>query len=187
MDQIKPLQLDTRQIRSHDDAALVECSNRDNVAFASLHLSPLPAVAAGRRLLAICVSVLCLAVLVTAARIKPNPRGVGTHTQLGLQPCQFLSRTGLPAPTCGMTTSFAWFVRGNFAASFYVQPMGTVLAGLTTVGLITGFYIGATGRRIDPLLTRLPLKDVFIAFIAFGILAWGWKIFIRLKGIDGWT
>ena len=27
-----------------------------------------------------------------------------------------------------MTTSFAWFVRGNWLASFYVQPMGFVLA-----------------------------------------------------------
>ena len=72
------------------------------------------------RMLALSIAVGCLAVLVIAASLPPSRRGFSTHTQLGLQPCQFLSRTGIPCGGCGMTTSFAWFVRGNIAASLYV-------------------------------------------------------------------
>src|SRR5687768_14107082 len=76
------------------------------------------------------IALACLAVLLIATSIRPNPRGVGTHQQLGLQACQFEERTGLPCPTCGMTTSFALVVRGQVWRSFYVQPMGMVLAAL---------------------------------------------------------
>src|SRR5688572_14176698 len=83
------------------------------------------------RALALVVAGACLAVLVTAALLTPHPSGVGTHTALHYQPCDFLARTGMPCPSCGMTTSFAWFARGNLLASFYVQPIGMVLALLT--------------------------------------------------------
>src|SRR5689334_15070226 len=81
------------------------------------------------------------ALLVVAARLNPSPKGVGSHRQLGLQECQFEARTGLPCPTCGMTTSFAHFVRGNIIASFWVQPMGTVLALMATMTFWTALYI----------------------------------------------
>src|SRR5213595_2275277 len=92
------------------------------------------------RLLAISIGLGCLAVLVTAAILEPNHSGVGTHEHLGLASCQFLDRTGLPCPSCGMTTSFAWFVRGNIAASLYVQPMGAVLALLAACSVWVGLY-----------------------------------------------
>src|SRR6185312_12826777 len=47
--------------------------------------------------------------LVVARGLEPDPRGFGTHTQLGLWPCAFRATTGRSCPTCGMTTSFAWF------------------------------------------------------------------------------
>src|SRR5438132_6029980 len=39
-------------------------------------------------------------------------RRLETHMQLGLPPCNFRILTGLPCPSCGMTTSFALLVRG---------------------------------------------------------------------------
>src|SRR5205085_6174191 len=41
------------------------------------------------------------------------PLAMGTHRQLGLPPCNFQRLTGLPCPSCGMTTSFALLVRGD--------------------------------------------------------------------------
>ena len=69
-----------------------------------------------------------VAVLAVARRLEPDPRGFGTHEQLGLSPCAFRATTGRPCPTCGMTTAFARFARGEVAASWRANPAGAVLA-----------------------------------------------------------
>src|SRR5688500_6382045 len=94
--------------------------------------SPIPQrLSAASRLIALAVSLGCLGVLVTAVAIRPNRTGMETHRQLGLAECQFLRTSGLPCPSCGMTTSFTWFVRGIIFASFYVTPLGTLLSNAT--------------------------------------------------------
>jgi hypothetical protein len=138
------------------------------------------------RLLWLGVCGFCLWLLVTAARLSPSPTGMGTHTQLGLDECQFALRTGIPCPSCGMTTSFAWFVRGNFPASVYVQPMGFLLAVGTVVTFWAGLYVVATGRSVYRLVSLGPSRYYVSLFMALAIAAWAWKIFIHLHGIDGW-
>jgi hypothetical protein len=85
-----------------------------------------------------------------------------------------------------MTTSFAYFSRGNLLASLYVQPMGMVLAALTVAAFWTSLYIALTGRPALRLLQLIPAGYYFLPLMFFGIAAWGWKIFIHLHGIDGW-
>ena len=138
------------------------------------------------RALGLAVAAGCLAVLVVAARTQPSPAGVGTHEGLGLQPCSLLARTGLPCPSCGMTTSFAWFVRGNILASLYVQPMGAVLALLTGWCVWGGLYAAISGRPAHHLLRLVPSRYYLIPLFALAILAWVWKIAIHLGGWDGW-
>lgn len=138
------------------------------------------------RLLAAVIAMGCLTVLCIARLLTPSPEGVATHTELHLEPCAFLERTGIPCPSCGMTTSFAWFSRGNLAASFYVQPMGCVLAVLCAAGFWIALYIAVTGRPAHRLLRRFPMFKAVVGLIIFAALAWGWKIFIHLHGIDGW-
>jgi hypothetical protein len=138
------------------------------------------------RLLFLALSIGCLALLITAAGLSPSSAGVGTHRQLHLQECGFLLRTGLPCPACGMTTSFAWFVRGNFLASLYIQPMGFALAILCSASVWIGGYIAITGRPLHRLLAIVPEKIYLIPLLTLAVSGWAWKIFIHLKGMDGW-
>ena len=141
----------------------------------------------GGRLLALAAALGCLAVLVVAAYVEPNPAGVGSHaSSLGLQPCQFLKTTDLPCPGCGMTTSFAWFARGHIPASLYTQPMGTTLAALAAATVWAGLYVAVTGRPVYRMFRLLPGRYYLIPLLALGVLGWGWKIMLRLNGWDGW-
>ncbi len=138
------------------------------------------------RLLALTLCIGCLTLLVVASGLSPAAGGYGTHRQLGLQECGFLVRTGLPCPACGMTTSFAWFARGNLPASFYIQPMGCVLALLCAMTAWAGLYVAITGKPIYRILSVIPEKMGLIAMLGCVIVGWGWKIFIHLHGVDGW-
>jgi hypothetical protein len=140
----------------------------------------------GGRIVAMVVAAAALSLLVIATVIKPSPKGIGTHLSIGFEPCQFERISKLPCPTCGMTTSFAWFVRGNWMASFYVQPMGFVLALVDGTIFWASLYIALTGRPIQRLMNQLPGMTLTLAAMGLGIAAWGWKILIYLRGIDGW-
>jgi hypothetical protein len=139
------------------------------------------------RFLALALAIGCIAILCVAAYLPPSPTGTGTHAQLrGLQTCQFLQRTGLPCPSCGMTTSFSWFVRGNWLASLYIQPMAWALAVLTTVAAWTSLYVATTAKPAHRLLRLVPTRYYLIPLLSLAVAAWGWKMFLILKGIDGW-
>jgi hypothetical protein len=138
------------------------------------------------RAVALLVAMSCLGVLIVAAKLNPSGSGVGSHRQLGLADCQFESRTGLPCPTCGMTTSFAHFVRGQVVGSFWVQPMGMVLALITTMVFWVGLYVALSGRPAYRLLNLVPAKYYLWPMLIFGVAAWGWKIWIHVTGRDGW-
>lgn len=138
------------------------------------------------RLIALAVALGCAGVIATAVHLRPSADGTGTHQGLGFLACTMLQTTGIPCPSCGMTTSFAWFYRGNLAASFWVQPGGCALAWATGMLLIYALYEALTGRPIHRLLRFLPLRIWVIigaVVLAFG---WGWKIIIHSGGMDGW-
>ena len=118
----------------------------------------------------------CLALLAVAACLKPDPRGVGTHAQLGFPECGLMRTVGVPCPTCGMTTAFAYTVRGRWIAAFDAQPAGWVIclgvivtAGAALTVLLTGKAWHLNWYRATP--TR-------VALIVVGLLmgAWAYKI-----------
>jgi hypothetical protein len=149
--------------------------------------SPVPQkLGAASRLVAALAAGACLAVLVVATTLEPSPAGLGTHRDMGFPSCNFLSVSGIPCPSCGMTTSFAWFVRGNILASVYVQPAGAMLATFAGVTFWAGLYIAVTGKPVYRLLSRLPGPYFVLVPVGIGIAAWAWKIFLHLRGIDGW-
>ena len=133
------------------------------------------------RIIALVLALTAMAVLVIAVTLPPSGSGVGTHRALGFRACEFLERTRLPCATCGMTTSFSHFVRGQWHRSLYVQPMGFLLA-LGCGGMVwAGFYIALTGSPLHRLLHQVPALYTVPAIMGFGIAAWGWKIFIHLN------
>ena len=57
-----------------------------------------------------------------------QPLRMETHRQMGLPPCTFKLLTGVPCPSCGMTTSFALLIRGDVWNSLKANAVGTLLA-----------------------------------------------------------
>ena len=131
------------------------------------------------RLRGACVLVPCLAVLVMAACLRPSPAGHGTHTQLRMPPCSFLARTGLPCPTCGMTTSVTAMAHGRFRAAFRAHPFGVVLfcALVAAVGIGGMELVGG-----QDVLERLRPSPWWIAIGMVALFAgWGWLVMTGLQ------
>jgi hypothetical protein len=116
------------------------------------------------------------AVLALARLLTPSPRGVGTHEQLGLPPCTFLRLTGIPCPSCGLTTSFAHAARLHFYEAFVTQPFG-LLACAVTLLLIPAAAL-LLYRRV-PLARAFPRRATsrwLGVVLALYLAAWVYKI-----------
>ncbi len=124
----------------------------------------------------------CVGVLAIAVYLKPDPRGVGTHEQLFPGPCGLLLTTGMPCPTCGMTTAFAHTVRGQWVKAFWVQPVGMLLclatAGLAVVAAST--ILRGRWPRIW-LIERYPMS-LLIGFLVLFFAGWAFKIATTIPG-----
>lgn len=104
-----------------------------------------------------------------AARVvEPDPRGFGTHTQFGLPGCSIQQVFGRPCPGCGMTTSFAHFVRGDLVAAARANPAGLLLASLC---LIMIPWCLVTAIRGELWLTEEPLTLIVWAIVTIGVVA----------------
>jgi hypothetical protein len=112
------------------------------------------------------------AVLGVARGLRPDPRGYGTHTQLGLFPCMFFQVTGSRCPTCGMTTAFAWFVRGRFDLSWQANPVGSLLAPTAVLGIPWLLAGAARGRPIGCRSLETPLLGLVVITVVLSMLSW---------------
>jgi Protein of unknown function (DUF2752) len=111
-----------------------------------------------------------------ARMLVPDPRGYGTHTQLGLRPCAFLAVTGRLCPTCGMTTSFSWIVRGKVVRSWRANPAGCLVA-LLTLPLIVWLIASAVANEPIGFKSLVdPLSSLVLAAVVVSLVVW----FVRL-------
>jgi hypothetical protein len=116
--------------------------------------------------------------LALALALRPNPAGQGTHTQLGIPPCGIYAATGIPCPSCGMTTAFAHAVRGQLFSALHVQPMGAVLALGCAAGVLVCGYALVWGLPLNR-LGRWLFRPGFLIGMGGGvILAWVYKILL---------
>src|SRR5262245_51332794 len=96
----------------------------------------------------------CIATLVKPYDAAGHPLRLSSHTSMGMPPCRFKEMSGMPCPSCGMTTSFALLVRGDVWNSLRANWVGTGLAvgcalliPWCLVSAVRGRYLGV--RRIE--------------------------------------
>ena len=115
-------------------------------------------------------------ILAIAAWLKPAACGYGTHTQLGLPPCNFLRLTHLPCPSCGLTTCFAWAIRLQFWKAFLANPFG-ILAFLGTVSLIpTSIFLLWRRMSFRRITESVHFSKALYAATALYFLSWIFKL-----------
>ena len=117
-------------------------------------------------------SLIVASVLVTAATLEPSRKGMGTHEQLGLSPCYFPERLGVPCPACGMTTSWAHLMKGNVRASAEVNLGGFMLC-VTCLLCVPWFMLSAIkGRWILMRMTDGRILVFLVSWLLVTMADW---------------
>lgn len=96
----------------------------------------------------------------TAAWLRPDPSGLGTHRQLGLSACSAKTLFGVPCPSCGLTTSLSHVMHGQLADAWRVQPVGVFIAAASAIALLVCGEAAIGGRW------RLPIGPLALAVAA---------------------
>jgi hypothetical protein len=119
-----------------------------------------------------------------AVRLDPyengKPRRMETHLQLGLPPCNFKVMTGLPCPSCGMTTSFALLMHGDLANSLRANAVGTLLAVFCLLFIPWALASAVSGRSL--FIVSMEKTVTWIVLVFLGLLLTRWAIVLGL----GW-
>ncbi len=129
------------------------------------------------------VAIAAAAVLLTAARLHPDGHGLGTHRQFGLPPCGFVTLTGLPCPTCGMTTAFACTVHGHWLAALHAQVAGFVLAVGTALAGALAIVTVIRGRR--PAVNWYRVNPLHVLWWGTALLVGSWAVKLGVGLLDG--
>ena len=148
-------------------------------------LDAIPVLRAWVRGTLVGVALALIAVFAVAIWLKPYdddgaPLRMATHRQMGLPPCTFFATTGLPCPSCGMTTSFSLLMHGDVVNSLRANAVGTLLA-LFCLMLIPWCLASAVWKRtlfvrsVERMLTLAVLGFLSLMLLRWGIvlvLAW---------------
>lgn len=126
----------------------------------------------------VAVIAVAIATLGLARYLQPSARGFGTHEQLGLPACTFLTWTGIPCPSCGLTTSFAYAAHGHWWDAFLAQPFGLLAFCLTALSIPLAVYL--LYRRIawEQFLHRRATNRIIYALLVVYLVSWCYKIYV---------
>lgn len=122
------------------------------------------------------LTALAIVTLSLARWLKPSANGFGTHEQIGLPPCLFFKLTGVPCPTCGMTTSFAHSARFHFYQAVITQPFGFIAFWLTVISI--PLFLVLLRRRVPWSITISTRGVDWLIYVLLfaGLLSWLYKI-----------
>lgn len=113
--------------------------------------------------------------LLLAGQLQPDSAGYGTHRQLGLPPCSMKLFYGIRCPACGMTTSWAHFVRGEFGPALRANLGGTLLAVLAVFSLPMTTWKLLMGDGMSNREAWVAVVGLFLA-IAASMVDWTLKL-----------
>ena len=130
------------------------------------------------RLLAALFGIVPIVLLGITTQLSPSSEGLGTHQQLGLPPCSARVIFGMRCPACGMTTSWAHFVRGQWIASPRVNLGGFLLAFYALAFAAASLWSAKHGRipgvRVQQWYTVVLMAIAGITLVDWGVrLGWG--------------
>jgi Protein of unknown function (DUF2752) len=136
-----------------------------------------PVLAGWLRAGLIAVALALIVVFTIAACLNPyteagTARTMETHRQLGLPPCTFKVITGLPCPSCGMTTSFSLLMHGDVVHSLWANPVGTLLAVFCLALIPWSVASAYLGRPLFILSVEVALMRVLIVLIGLMVVRW---------------
>lgn len=124
----------------------------------SPRLSEVPPLSRMEQVTLILAGLVGLTLLQLAVWLQPNPSGFGTHQQLGLPPCTFQFWFDIPCPSCGGTTAFAHFVRGQWGSALRANAASGLFAGLCVIG-VPWSWASAWRRRY------LGVRDIVLTLV----------------------
>ena len=120
-----------------------------------------------------------LTLLSLAVWLKPNPQGFGTHQQLGLPPCTIQFWFGIPCPSCGGTTAFAHFVRGQWGSAVRANAASCLFAACCAIGVPWSWasawkrrYLGVSDIVMTLVVILLTLSGIAIGQWVGRLLGW---------------
>jgi len=131
------------------------------------------------RLFLVLLSLALSALLIIAGNLQPNPRGYGTHLQLGFAECTFIVLWGIPCPMCGMTTSWSHLLHADLPSAFQSNPGGGLLGLTSMLAIPICLWRAWTGvPTTNNWLSRFTL--LWLCLVLFVIATfWIWQIQYR--------
>jgi hypothetical protein len=117
-----------------------------------------------------------LALVATAGTLTPDPRGYGTHEQLGMAGCGFTRLTGWRCPTCGMTTAWAHATRGDVSAAVAANGGGAALFVITAAAAPWAIASAMAGRWLGGRPTAPVLLGIGGAWLTVTVIDWARRL-----------
>jgi hypothetical protein len=137
----------------------------------------------GVRLGLIVSAIALCGLMIVARQVVPydddgNPLRMGSHQSIGLPQCNFLVWFGKPCPSCGMTTSFAFLVRGDVWNSVRANFVGTGLALFCIFLIPWTIWTAIRGRLVLVQSIEVPLGISVGVFTVVLLVRWALVLLI---------
>ena len=109
------------------------------------------------------------------AGLDPDPRGLGTHEQLGMTPCSWPATLGMPCPTCGCTTAAVLLIHLSPWRALVTQPFGAGLAAGGIAFAVLALLCLVRGESFVERIAMLPYGTLTLVAIALLLGSWFYK------------